>query len=92
MANAAIRGVHGSERILVKLNRMIAGGEYYEAHQLYRTLYFRYSNSNKYSELRHLLFDGSILFLVNGQHNSGADLAGLYLNAVSDDPTLRDGK
>lgn len=89
---ASIRGAQGSDRILVKLKRMIASGEYYEAHQLYRTLNFRYLNSNKYSELRQLLFDGSNLFLGSGQYNSGADLADLYLNALASDPGISNGK
>ena len=31
----------GTQRVLQKLNKSIEDGEYYEAHQLIRTLYFR---------------------------------------------------
>lgn len=32
----------GTQRLLQKLNKSIEDGEYYEAHQLIRTLYFRF--------------------------------------------------
>ena len=32
----------GTQRVLQKLNKSIEDGEYYEAHQLIRTLYFRF--------------------------------------------------
>ncbi|KAI1301874.1 Golgi to ER traffic protein 4 -like protein [Halotydeus destructor] len=86
MAN--IRGAQGSERILVKLRNMISNAEYYEAHQLYRTLVFRYTNSKKFNELRQLLFEGASLFFEKEQFNSAADMSGLYLNAVSSDPDI----
>lgn len=88
---ASIRGVHGSERLLIKLRKLIDNRDYYEAHQLYRTLNFRYSNSGKHEELRQLLFDGATLFLANGQLNSGSDLAGLYLEALGKDPLINEG-
>ena len=31
----------GVERVLAKLRASVDKGEYYEAHQMYRTLYFR---------------------------------------------------
>ena len=35
-------GVRGVGRVLAKLQRSIEAGNYYEAHQMYKTLYFRY--------------------------------------------------
>ncbi len=32
----------GVERVLAKLHASVEQGNYYEAHQMYRTLYFRY--------------------------------------------------
>ena len=34
-------GVRGVGRVLAKLQRSIEAGNYYEAHQMYKTLYFR---------------------------------------------------
>ncbi|KFM65552.1 Golgi to ER traffic protein 4-like protein, partial [Stegodyphus mimosarum] len=90
MANK-LRG-QGVERVMKKLQVNIELGQYYEAHQMYRTLYFRYLSQKKYEELMTLLYDGSVLFLSHNQHNSGSDLAILLVNvlnesgaAVSDD-------
>lgn len=41
MATAKGKSVGGTQRILQKLNKTIEDGEYYEAHQLIRTLCFR---------------------------------------------------
>lgn len=38
----ATRSEAGVSRVLVKLEGAVSKGDYYEAHQLYRTLYFRY--------------------------------------------------
>lgn len=38
MASANVRGV---SRVLEKLEDSVKEGNYYEAHQMYRTLYFR---------------------------------------------------
>ena len=35
-------GTRGVDRVLAKLERSVNEGKYYEAHQMYRTLYFRY--------------------------------------------------
>jgi hypothetical protein len=69
---------------------MIDNQQYYEAHQLYRTLFFRYRNWEKFRELQELLFEGSILFLTKNQYNSGADLSGLYLQALENDPLVHE--
>lgn len=82
------RTIPSADRLLVKLRNMIANRQYYEAHQLYRTLYYRHRNWGKFRELQELLFEGSILFLSKDQPNSGADLAGLYLDALDKDPAV----
>jgi len=42
MAAAKAKSGAGTQRLLQKLNKSIEDGEYYEAHQLIRTLYFRF--------------------------------------------------
>lgn len=44
--NMAARRVHGVKRVLAKLELSVSTGNYYEAHQMYRTLYFRFVPSN----------------------------------------------
>lgn len=42
MAAFRVKSGAGTQRLLQKLNKSIEDGEYYEAHQLIRTLYFRF--------------------------------------------------
>lgn len=37
----ATNGARGVSRVLQKLENSVKDGNYYEAHQMYRTLYFR---------------------------------------------------
>lgn len=84
------RTIPSADRILVKLRNMIANQQYYEAHQLYRTLYFRYRNWGKFRELQELLFEGAILFLSKEQFNSGSDLSSLFLDSLDKDPLIEE--
>ncbi|KAG8191155.1 hypothetical protein JTE90_016668 [Oedothorax gibbosus] len=78
-----LRG-QGTERVMKKLQVNIELGQYYEAHQMYRTLYFRYLSQKKYDDLISLLYDGSILFFTHSQHNSGSDLSVLLINVFNE--------
>jgi putative uncharacterized protein (fragment) len=89
---AALRSVHSSDRIIQKLNRLMDSCEYYEAHQLYRTIYFRYLNTKRYKELETLLYDGALLLLKKQQFNSGADVASLYIDTLNKDPDIANGE
>ncbi|XP_076309077.1 Golgi to ER traffic protein 4 homolog isoform X3 [Tachypleus tridentatus] len=73
----------GLDRILSKIKCNIETGNYYEAHQMYKTLYFRYLTQKKYKELLDLLYDGSDILLKHHQYNSGADLANLVVDALT---------
>lgn len=80
----------GVQRVLAKLRSSIDQGNYYEAHQMYRTLYFRYSAQQQYPELLDMLYEGALLLLRNNQQTSGADLASLLIDVLdksSTDPT-----
>lgn len=75
-------GGRGVSRVLGKLENSIQEGNYYEAHQMYRTLYFRYSGQNKLDDCLALLYSGSKLFLEKEQYSSGADLILLLLTTL----------
>lgn len=75
---------HGMQRVLNKLQNSFNRGDYYEAHQMYRTLYFRYLNQKKYDQLKKLLYDGAIKMLDYGQGTSGADLAELLVSVLKE--------
>uniref|UniRef100_T1L3Y4 Golgi to ER traffic protein 4 homolog n=2 Tax=Tetranychus urticae TaxID=32264 RepID=T1L3Y4_TETUR len=57
---------------------------------MYRTLHFRYVNSRRFKDLENLLYDGAILLLDRQQHNSGADLANLFIDTLSKDTDMKE--
>ncbi|CAH0397919.1 unnamed protein product [Chilo suppressalis] len=83
----AARGERGVSRVLDKLEASVNSGQYYEAHQMYRTLYFRYLSQKKYSELLNLLYKGSTVLLQHDQQGSGADLAILLIDVLTKSET-----
>lgn len=72
----------GVTRVLNKLRASVNEGNYYEAHQMYRTLYFRYLNQKKYSDLLELLYDGAHLFFEKEKQASGLDLTNLFIDTL----------
>ncbi|GAB6025728.1 hypothetical protein CHUAL_011712 [Chamberlinius hualienensis] len=85
-------GGPGVNRVLNKLKSSIKDGKYYEAHQMYRTLYFRYLAQRKYEELQELLYDGALDLLIHKQNSSGADLALLFVDVlVQSNSSVADG-
>ena len=82
MAHRNSRGAAGVSRVLAKLNTSLENGNYYEAHQMYRTLYYRYSNQNKWDELQTMLYEGAVKLFNHSQGGSGSDLAKLYLEIL----------
>ncbi|RMX41468.1 hypothetical protein pdam_00021717 [Pocillopora damicornis] len=57
----------GTQRVLQKLSKSIEDGEYYEAHQLIRTLYFRYKSQKSYDEALEIVHNGACLLLKHKQ-------------------------
>lgn len=79
---AAGRSRGGTDRVLSKLKASIENENYYEAHQMYRTLYFRYVSQKKFGELEGMLFDGAVLLFSHQEVASGVDLAKLYVETL----------
>ncbi|KAF9432496.1 hypothetical protein BGZ76_010703 [Entomortierella beljakovae] len=71
----------GTAKVLQKLEKSVGAGNYYEAHQMYRTVANRYVKAQNYKDAIDLLHSGSLLLLKHDQSGSGADL-GLYLVEV----------
>ncbi|KAM9125066.1 Golgi to ER traffic protein 4 homolog isoform 1-T1 [Pangshura tecta] len=72
----------GVQRVEGKLRASVEKGEYYEAHQMYRTLFFRYMSQGKHVEARELMYSGALLFFSHNQQNSAADLSMLVLESL----------
>ncbi|XP_052826871.1 Golgi to ER traffic protein 4 homolog [Octopus bimaculoides] len=79
-------------RILAKCQACVDANNFYEAHQMYRTLYFRYNAQHKYEDALELLYKGSVTLLQHRQQTSGTDLASLFINTLtsSSSPVLED--
>ncbi|XP_059144290.1 Golgi to ER traffic protein 4 homolog [Physella acuta] len=73
----------GVERVLAKCEACINAGNYYEAHQMFRTVSFRYNSQQKYAEAADLLYRGALILLQHNQHSSGADLSLLLLESLN---------
>lgn len=76
------KSYRGVSRVLAKLEESIRSGKYYEAHQKYRTLYFRYLSQGRFDECLELLYDGALKLLENNQYSSGADLSLLVVDTL----------
>lgn len=76
------RQAAGISRIQAKLANNLETGNYYEAHQLYRTLYFRFSGQAKFEEAEDLLFDGADKLFKCKQISSGTDLSKLFIEVL----------
>ncbi|EDW54828.1 Golgi to ER traffic protein 4 homolog [Drosophila sechellia] len=80
--SAVSTGQRGVSRVLAKLSQSLAGGEFYEAHMMYRTLYFRYTAQKRYQDCLDLLFDGAQQLIAKEQESSAADLCLLLLDTL----------
>ncbi|XP_075383750.1 Golgi to ER traffic protein 4 homolog isoform X2 [Tenrec ecaudatus] len=80
-ARNGARNRGGVQRVEGKLRASVEKGDYYEAHQMYRTLFFRYMSQGKHADARELMFSGALLFFSHGQ-NSAADLSMLVLESL----------
>eukprot|EP00126_Sphaerothecum_destruens_P007168 Sdes_comp19720_c0_seq1m11674 len=83
LPTASSQPIKGTSKVIEKLEKSVARGDYYEAHQMYRTLYFRMLGQNKIQECIQLLVSGSTRLLECGQETSGADLASLLLKVYT---------
>ncbi|XP_052866227.1 Golgi to ER traffic protein 4 homolog [Anopheles cruzii] len=72
----------GVSRVLEKLDASFKTKNFYEAHQMYHTLYFRYTAQAKHDDLLDLLYDGAVKMLDHGQYSSGADLGLLMIDTL----------
>eukprot|EP01117_Protostelium_nocturnum_P014151 TRINITY_DN5350_c0_g1_i4.p1 TRINITY_DN5350_c0_g1~~TRINITY_DN5350_c0_g1_i4.p1 ORF type:complete len:342 (+),score=81.49 TRINITY_DN5350_c0_g1_i4:91-1116(+) len=77
----------GISQVVNKLEAKVLEGNYYEAQQLYKTLYFRHSNGKRWKQVRELLTSGATIMLSRGHINEGSDLALLLIQSFSSSHT-----
>ncbi|KAA0190924.1 Golgi to er traffic protein 4 [Fasciolopsis buskii] len=66
-----------------RLEAAIEEKRFYEAHQIYKTLYFRCTTRRNYAEALRYLYSGAEFLLSNQQWESGTDLACLVLQVYA---------
>uniref|UniRef100_A0A915PU69 Uncharacterized protein n=1 Tax=Setaria digitata TaxID=48799 RepID=A0A915PU69_9BILA len=74
-------------RVERKLELCFENGNYYEAHQIYRTLYNRLSSQGKWQELQDMLYSGVLRLLAAKEATSAIDLAELHVEALEKSKT-----
>ncbi|CAG9534033.1 unnamed protein product [Cercopithifilaria johnstoni] len=74
-------------RVEEKLRLCFEYGNYYEAHQIYRTMYSRLSNQGKWQEIQDMLYSGILRLLEAGEAASAIDLAELFVEALEKSKT-----
>jgi len=77
----------GISNVLKKLEKSVEEGNFYEALQMYRTIYFRYLSQKKLEDLRSLLIHGATVMITKKHHNEGIDLAQLLINNYKENKT-----
>lgn len=79
-----IKSSTNATRLIAKLKLAVQKKEFYEAHQIIRTIYFRFINQKeKIRALEHLLYLASTYLFQYKENISGQDLAFLHLESVS---------
>jgi len=74
-----VRQAAGIARIQIKLKNSLESGNFYEAHQMYRTLYF---SQSKFQDAEDLLYDGANELFKYKQMGSGTDLSKLFIEVL----------
>eukprot|EP01116_Phalansterium_solitarium_P000216 TRINITY_DN10125_c0_g1_i1.p2 TRINITY_DN10125_c0_g1~~TRINITY_DN10125_c0_g1_i1.p2 ORF type:complete len:322 (+),score=129.93 TRINITY_DN10125_c0_g1_i1:52-1017(+) len=79
----------GMAAVLAKLERSVAEGKYYEAQQMYKTLYYRYVGQKKADDACQLLLSGVRTMLSQRQVNEALELSKLLLDLLQSAPVKR---
>ncbi|KAI8050558.1 hypothetical protein BDF22DRAFT_695597 [Syncephalis plumigaleata] len=70
----------GTSKVLLKLKKSVEAGDYYEAHQMYRTVCNRHVKGKQYDKAIELLSSGATILLEHKQYSSGLDLSNYLLD------------
>ncbi|KAF5469197.1 hypothetical protein F2P56_013288 [Juglans regia] len=65
-----------------KFQKVVEGGDYYGAQQMYKSISARYVSAQRYSEASDILQSGACIQLKHGQITCGAELAVLFVETL----------
>jgi len=74
----------GMNAVLERMRKTVEEGNFYEAQQLIKTLYFRYTTQNKVSEAKEILINGACTMLKANQSTCASELGQMLLKLYSD--------
>jgi len=74
----------GVSRIEQRLKSKIDSGDFYEAHQMYRTIASRYKTAKKIGDALALTHDGAIVLYEKDQNGSASDLGLLFCSMLDE--------
>ncbi|KAL4420841.1 hypothetical protein ABPG75_010497 [Micractinium tetrahymenae] len=75
----------GTQKVLRKLEVSLAAGQFYEAHEMFKTVYHRHRARGQAEQSYELAAEGARLQLQKGQVNCGVELALLLVEAYRSD-------
>jgi hypothetical protein len=73
----------GINKTLLKLQKTVQDGNFYEAHQMYHSISQRYLKQNKGVASLNLLQEGTKEMALHGQLNSALDLAQKFIDILA---------
>ncbi|XP_059610870.1 Golgi to ER traffic protein 4 homolog [Phlebotomus argentipes] len=76
------KSIRGVSRIVKKLDSALEAQNFYEAHQILRSIFYRYTAQKNYEELLALLHKGVLYFIDHSQKTIVADLASLIVDVL----------
>uniref|UniRef100_A0A0D9UX44 Golgi to ER traffic protein 4 homolog n=1 Tax=Leersia perrieri TaxID=77586 RepID=A0A0D9UX44_9ORYZ len=82
MSMRSRRDLPPPEKTIEKLENMVAGGNYYEAQQMYKSTSARYIAAQKYLEALDILQSGALVQLKHGQVTCGGELAVMFVDTL----------
>ncbi|GMH39757.1 hypothetical protein BSKO_07655 [Bryopsis sp. KO-2023] len=81
-----------ADRVLKRIEDTLNSGSFYEAQQMYKTIYHRYSAKGMHAESRRVLEEGASLLFKKKQVTSAADLGILLVEAYDKEEGLVPGQ
>lgn len=73
----------GVQKSLERINAQVAAGAFYEAQQMYKTVYHRYKSRKQLQDSYIVLTAGAVQQLASNQVNCGMELANMLLDAYA---------
>ncbi|KAI3384293.1 hypothetical protein SNEBB_005052 [Seison nebaliae] len=71
------------EKIHDRAENRLAKGDFYQAHQMYKSMYFRFMNHSNEADAISIAHNGCLQFLEHNQIESAFDMAKSYMNALN---------